>query len=174
MFRTISGNKKLIGLVIVTMILILSSFKKSFKPTLDSYKQQIEVEEKLLLTKGALSKIKILKSEVNLLNNQVGALDRTPQEVQQQLLSFANKIPNINIVNVNEIHYAQNSLFKIYTHQIDLEGSYQDLLKGLYDFERDFNISRIVSFSFNNKKKNGVVLKNQRLNIIFQNYEKNK
>jgi len=174
MFRTISGNKKLIGLVVVTIILVLSSFKKSFRPTIDSYKQQIEVEEKLLLTKGALSKIRTLKSEVNLLNDEVGAVDLKPQEVQQQLLTFANKIPKISVVNVNEIHYAQNSLFKIYTHQIDVEGSFQDLLKGLYSFEREFNISRIVSFSFENKKKNGVVLKNQRLIIIFQNYEKNK
>lgn len=174
MFKTVSGNKKLVGLLVVALILLLSSFKKSFKPTFETYKQQQEVEEKLVFTKGALSSINNLRSEVTILNNRLGAIDLKPQEVQQQLLYFASQLENVDIVDVDEIHYATNPLFKIYTHQIVLDGEFQKLLYALYDFEKKFSVSRIVNFSFDSRKKNGRILQKQRLTITFQNYEKNK
>lgn len=173
MFKSVPANKKFVALILLGIILILSSFKKSFYPTLSIYRQQKGIDEKLSFIREALPNVSTLQSEVDILNNKLGSINLSAQEVQQRILLFSTQLNDIEVVDVAQIHYSSNPLFKIYTHQITFNGDFQDLLEGLYAFEKKFLTSRIVNFHFESNIKNGQLAKNQSLRITFQNYEKN-
>ncbi len=94
--------------------------------------------------------------------------------VQQGIVSFAStNSQNISINDLKPIHDFAEEDYHIITNQLDVTGNANQLLELAYNYEKNFDYSRMVSQNFYTIKKNNKpdVL---HLKMIFQNYENNK
>lgn len=133
------------------------------------------VEKKLSNTDNAYNESYLLKSEIQSLDNVIGGHSTNPEDVQQEILDFISKtILKVNIVSIEDVHLFSDEEFLIYSNQIELEGSYTNLINLLYETEKHFKSARVISSKFYSKKNYATNKKTLFLKIILQNYEKAK
>lgn len=138
-------------------------------------KQLLSVEQKLSNMDNSYNELAMVKSEIKGLDNIIGGHSINPQDVQQGILDFlSNTGLNVNIVSIEDVHLFPDKDFLIYSNQIELEGSYSNLIHLLYETEKNFKNSRVVSAKFYSKKNYNTNKQNLFLKIILQNYEKAK
>ncbi|MDP2684155.1 MAG: hypothetical protein Q8P20_03795 [bacterium] len=169
----ISYKKKLIGLLIVFFLLGIGTYKRSIALTIDAYRERKELKQKLNLIKNNSNTIERLESEIKFFNGLIGEDNFEPQIVQQEILNFvSNTSSSARIQNIDEIHSAIEKNYLIYTNFITLTGAFNDLLAIIYDFEKNFPVSKIVSIEFFQNKNFETKKTNLYAKIIFQNYKK--
>ncbi|WP_162128573.1 hypothetical protein [Flavobacterium phycosphaerae] len=120
-------------------------------------------------------------SNIRVLSNQVAGLDKLigkegveKEKIQQEIIDFLVKNGSeISINNLQPIHNFVYDDYQVYTYEIDLTGSYNQLLDLTYKFEKQFDYSKIISLAFYTDKKN-TKKEMLHLKLIFQNYESNK
>jgi hypothetical protein len=153
----------------------MASYKKTFKHTLSAGKELGFVKEKLLNNENSLQDLNNLKNEISNLDKTIGGQTSNPELVQQKLLDFISKSNyNVNIVSIEDVHLFSDNEFLIYSNQIELEGTYNNLVSILYEIEKHFKNSRVVSTQLYSKKNYRTNSKNLYLKIILQNYENTK
>ncbi len=154
------------------MILLLASYKKTYKHTLAAKKELSLVEEKLFNNESSINELYFLKDEISNLKKTIGGQTKNPEHVQQELLDFISKNEfNVNIVSIEDVHLFSDNDFLIYSNQIELEGGYEDLIETLYEIEKKFENSRVVNANIYSKKNYRTQAKTLYLKIILQNYE---
>lgn len=174
MFENLTYKQKFFGVIIGFVILLLAAYKKTLRHTLASKQQLNIVEQRLEGVNDAYNDLANLRENVKILDNIIGGNNSEPQLVQRQLLNFITKQNfKANIVGIKDVHKYRNDEFTIYTNQIEIQGSYNDLLNLLYMCEKNFKDSRILSAKFYTKKNYTTRKEKLYLNIILQNYEKN-
>lgn len=175
MFKNLTYKKKFIAVIICFLLLLLASYKKTFKDTIEAKKQLNLVERNLAKTSSSFKELYLVKNEVKYLDNLIGGNSIKPEQVQQKVFDFITKEgQNIDVINVSDVHLYSNEDFLVYTNKIELEGSYEDLIRLFYKIEKKFKDSRVVSANLNAKKDYRTKTTNLILTIILQNYEKSK
>ncbi|OEK09141.1 hypothetical protein A8C32_10425 [Flavivirga aquatica] len=175
MFKDLTYKRKFFLAIIGFVLLFLASYKKTFKHTWVAKNQLKHVEKKLASTNNSFDSLYVLKEEIKSLDNLIGGHSLNPILVQQKILDFISRTdPKVNIVAIENVHLFKTKEFLIYSNQIELEGDYEKLLKLLYETEKYFNDSRVVSSEFYSKKNYTTKKQNLFLKIILQNYEKAK
>ncbi len=173
MFENLTYKQKFLIVIGGFVLLSLASYKKSFKQVLMAKKELNHVETKLELTQGSFDQIYNLKSEIDMLDNIIGGHTSNPEKVQQEILDFVSKDKfKVNLVSIEDVHLFSDSEFLIYTNQMELQGSYHDLMHLLHEIEKNFKVSKVVSTNFYSKKNYRTNTNNLYLRIILQNYEK--
>ena len=174
MFENIPYNKKVIGLVVITIMLSIAAYKRSFSLTIGAYQKLNDLQDRLTYINSSNEDYSMISQEIQILDELIGKKGIDPIRVQQELLDFVsiNHNNKVSIVDVAKIHESTNKDFLVYTNQLTLKGGYQNLLEVIASFETDFEYSRLVSIAFDKKKnyKNKKSVLNA--NLIFQNYEK--
>ena len=173
MFANLTYKQKLIGLGCLAILLFLAANKKSFKLTKHAYEQVQQLENKLDYVHASTVDSKVTYKQLNFYDKIIGKQGVTPEEIQQQILDFTTGFTAINVFNLEEIHLAESNGFDIISNQLILEGDYNSLLEIVYEFEKKFKFSNIVSVSFTKEKEYRTRKSKLRVKIIFQNYEKN-
>ncbi|WP_040254163.1 hypothetical protein [Psychroserpens mesophilus] len=167
-------KQKFFGVVIGFVILLLASYKKTYKHVFEAKSQLSLVNEKLQNGDNSFNEVFILKNEIKSLDNIIGGQTKTPSEVQEMILDFISKYGKvINISSIQDTHIINDSEFRVYTNVIEIEGSYFDLVPMLYKIEQEFIVSKVVSAKFFSIKNYRTNSKRLYLELIFQNYEKN-
>ncbi|WP_308993690.1 hypothetical protein QLS71_007940 [Mariniflexile litorale] len=153
----------------------MASYKKTFKHTLSARKELNSVNEKLFNNENSLEDLYNLNNDISNLNKTIGGQTSNPEVVQQKLLDFISKNNyNVNIVSIEDVHLFSDNEFLIYSNQIELEGTFSNLINILYEIEKHFKNSRVVSTQLYSKKNYRTNTKNLFLKIILQNYENTK
>lgn len=173
MFEQYSYKKKCTALVVIFVMLSITAYKRSFKTLFEVIGEYKSLSAKV---EGLNSKAKNtngLMKDVAYLDKIIGKEGTSKEMVQQGLVSFASKKQNVSINDLQAIHVFSDENYTVVTNQLDITGGANPLLQLGYDFEKNFNLSRIVSMNFYTTKKNNnsEVL---HLKMIFQNYENNK
>ncbi len=175
MFENLTYKQKFLAVIGVFILLFLASYKKNFKNMFLAKQELKNVEQKLLSAQNSFSEIYILKNNIRSLDNIIGGHTTNPEQVQQMILDFiSQKGSKVNLISIEDLHLLLDKEFLIYTNQIELGGSYTDLTNLLYEIEKNFSYSRVLSAKFYTKKNYRTNTKNLYLKIILQNYEKNK
>lgn len=175
MFENLSYKHKFFAVLIGFLILFLASYKKTFKHTIAAKKELSLTEEKLLNTDNLYNDLYKVKNEITALDNLIGGHSLKPEYVQQQILDFvSNTEIDINIVTIDDVHLYTDYEFLVYTNQIEFQGTYENLIHLLYDIEKNFKNSSVVSAKFHSKQNYVTKKRNLFLKIILQNYEKTK
>jgi len=174
MFENLTYKHKFLAIIAISILLGFAAYKRSFKLTLDVFSEYCELNEKLNEINYSSSTIQDLDTEIRFLDNLLGQESMEPVLVQQEILDFVTHKSNaITVFDLAEMHKASDNEFLIYTNQLTIEGNFDELLKMVYEFEKEFPYSRVVNTSFFKKKD----FKTRRIKlyakIIFQNYEKN-
>ncbi|MDO5981439.1 hypothetical protein [Flavivirga spongiicola] len=153
----------------------MASYKKTFKHTLAAKKELNHVKQKLANTDHSFNSLYTLKNDIKVLDKLIGGRSLNPIHVQQKILDFISKTDLIiNIVSIEDVHVFADKEFLIYSNQIEIEGTYEALIKLLYETEKNFKDSRVVSSEFYSKKNYRTNKQTLYLKIILQNYEKAK
>ncbi len=172
MFNEIPYKKKVIGLLLIFILLAIVSYKKSFIVTYQTNKSITKINEKLVLINSSNENIKYLSEKMNALDNLIGK-QVEPELVQHFLIDFISQFKKIQIVHLEETHTFSDDSFNIYTNQIVLQGGYNDLIKTIYQIEKQFKTSRIIGVNFYTKQDYNLKKQQLFVKLIFQNYEKN-
>lgn len=161
----------MIGFVFV----FAGAYKRKMSHTLDSRRKLDLVEEKLANTNQSSNVLSSLQGEVKRLDDIIGGNNLKPELVQPNILDFiTGQDMETNVVSIEDVHLHSDSEFKIYSNQIVVEGAFNDLVTLLYNIEKQYKESRIVSTKLYSKKNYQTNTTKLYLKIILQNYEKNK
>lgn len=171
MFDNYSYKIKFKALLVIFCMLCITSYKRSFstlKEVIYENRELTSKHEKLYNESGDLV---ALKSEIASIDKVIGKEGINKEKIQQDILAFTSHY-NVSVYNLRSIHEFVDLSHKIYTNEIDITGSLNQLLKLSYDFEKAIDYSRLVSVNFYTLKKDNKadVL---HLKMIFQNYENN-
>lgn len=174
MFDKLTFKQKLIALAVVAIMLGLVAYKRSFKLTIEAYSNYNELSKKVDYINQSSSNITELDNEINFYNALLGDEEIEPEFVQQEILSFVSeKAKGVKVFKLEEIHEANQKKIIVYTNQLTLQGSFNDLLTTIYEFEKDFSFSRVANVSFYKKKESKTKEVKLYANILFQNYKMN-
>lgn len=174
MFEKYSYKKKFFALLVMTFIIAITAYKRSFSTLIQVIKEHNALSKKIEDVNQKAGNSSVLTKEVAYLDRLIGKEGVPKEVIQQEIVNFtAKRHPKVSINVLEPIHLFQDENHTIITNQLDVTGSINQLLQLGYDFERNFSDSRIVNMHFYLSKKNN---KTDLLHfkIIFQNYEKNK
>lgn len=173
MFKNLSYKQKFYAVIGCFIILLLAGYKKTYKQVFLVKSELNEVENKLKSASGAFGTIYGLKNDVAILDNVIGGHTSNPTQVQQMFFDFVTDSKSkVNLISLEDPHVFRNGEFIVYTNQAELEGNYTDLMQLLYEIEKNFKSSRVVSNSLYTKKNYTNNKTKLYLKIILQNYEK--
>ncbi|WP_268849104.1 hypothetical protein [Flavobacterium aestivum] len=174
MFEKYSYKKKFLALLVLTFMIAITAYKRSFHTLIQVIQEHNALSEKIEDVNKKANNSKSLLNEVAYLDRILGKEGVSKEVVQQEIVNFTTKKhPQVSINTLEPIHLFQDENHTIITNQLDVTGNVNQLLQLGYDFEKNFSDSRIVNMHFYLTKKNN---KTDLLHfkIIFQNYEKNK
>ncbi|MCV9932939.1 hypothetical protein OIU80_11670 [Flavobacterium sp. LS1R47] len=174
MFEKYSYKQKIHALIVLFFMLSIVAYKRSFHNLFEVITTYKTTSKKADDINTKTKNIDSLIKDVAYLDKIIGKEGITKEIVQLGIVSFASKnAPEVSISDLQPIHDYPEDDYHIITNQLDITGNADQLLKLAYDFEKKFNLSRIVSMNFYITKKNNKseVL---HLKMIFQNYENNK
>ncbi|MBR9855762.1 MAG: hypothetical protein GYB37_14485 [Algicola sp.] len=172
MFENYTYKKKLIGLCILLVLLLLAANKKSFRVAKQAFGQLQEVKEQLEFMKTSSIGSKELQQQLSYYDRLIGKQNVEPEAAKQSILDFATKYNNVKINELKETHFSHANGYDVITNQLILEGSYASLSEILYDFEKKFDTSSLVSFAYYKEKNYKKRTSELKVHLIFQNYEK--
>jgi hypothetical protein len=174
MFEQYSYKLKFKILIVLFVMLSIAAYRRSFSALIDVVKENSQLTEKVELMGTKTKNISQLKSEIVGLDKMIGKEGISKEKVQQGIVNFLlENSSNVSINNMQSIHEYSDANYTIFTYQLDLIGSFNQLIKTAYTFEREFEYSKIVSTSFYTDKRNNKI-EVLHFKIIFQNYENNK
>ena len=173
MFKNITYKQKFIAILGGAIILFMASYKKTYKHMFIAKKELSQMEQKLSTNEYSFDNLYRLKNEISSLDNLIGGDNLDPKYVQQSILDFVSKTTlNANIVSIEDVHLFADREFLIYSNVIELEGTYENLINLLYEIEKNFKDSRVISTQLYSKKNYRTKKQNLFLKITLQNYEK--
>lgn len=174
MFENYSYKQKFYALIVVFFMLTAAAYKRSFHTLFDVITEYRTLSKKADDINKKSNNTDSLKKDIAYLDKIIGKEGVTKEMVQQGIVSFSSEnSPSVSISDLKPIHDFPEDDYHIITNQLDVTGDSNQLLNLAYNFEKKFNLSRIVSINFYTTKKNNKseVL---HLKMIFQNYENNK
>ncbi|AXT18313.1 hypothetical protein D7030_08365 [Flavobacteriaceae bacterium AU392] len=174
MFKNITHKQKFIAILGGFIILFMASYKKTYKHMFLAKKELNQMEQKLSASEYSFDNLYRLKNEISSLDNLIGGGDNLdPKYVQQSIFDFVSKTTlDVNIVSVEDVHLFTDREFLVYSNVIELGGTYENLVSLLYEIEKSFKDSRVISTQLYSKKNYRTKKQNLFLKITLQNYEK--
>lgn len=174
MFEKYSYKTKCTALIVISLMLSVTAYKRSFHTLFQVISEYKVLSRKVDDINKKANNTEGLIKDIAYLDKIIGKEGITKEMVQQGIVSFASvKHPQVSINDLQPIHVYPDDNYNVITNQLDVTGNTNQLLQLGYDFEKKFNFSRMVSMNFYTIKKNNKseVL---HLKMIFQNYENNK
>ncbi len=173
MFDQYSYKVKFKALIVIFILLAFTAYKKSFSTLISVIDENKTLTEKIENINAKSKNRASLKKEISLLNRYIGKQGNSQEITQQGILSFVSQNhPEVSVFDLQAIHSFNDQNFKITTNQLDVTGNVNQVLGVVNDFEKNFDLSKIISLNFyTNKKENKPTVLH--LKIIFQNYENN-
>ncbi len=174
MFENYSYKQKCGALVVVFIMLSVTAYKRSFSSLFQVVKEYRELSSRVADINKKAKNADELRKEIAYLDAMLGKEGVTKEMVQQGMVDFATRSqPGVSIHELAPIHSFSDENYTVFTNQLDVMGNTNQLLKMAYDFEKQYDYSRMVGIKLFTAKKNNKeeVL---HLKMIFQNYENNK
>lgn len=172
MFDKYSYKIKFKALLVITCLLFLTAYKRSYSTLINVIQENRQLAQKENTLKKGSKDLSILTSEIENIDKIIGKESVNKEKIQHDIISFIAK-HKASISDMKPIHEFNDENHKIYTNEIDITGNLNQLMNLSYDFEKNFNYSRLISTSFYTSKKDNKsnIL---HLKMIFQNYENHK
>jgi len=172
MFKGVTYKKKFFAVVALFTILSITAYKRSFKMAFETVSFYTESKNNIEDNSNIHTNVTLLKNEINSLDQIIGKKAKNPEIVQNNILNFLSQQEiNITLSKIENIHISSDSYFTVYSNIVSLNGSFNELLKTIYIFEKDFEYARIASLKFYVVRNRRTKTKELYNDIIFQNYE---
>lgn len=174
MFKEYTYKTKLKVLLVLTVLLSLAAYKRSFSNLIALVQENIKLKEEHTELKERTPKVKHLNRKIKEINKVIGEQVVEKDKIQQEIIDFMLAHSTaVSIYELKPIFEVPYNDYTIYTFQLDLVGKYADLIHIVNEFEKDFNLSKITHLSFYTERKSQEI-EALHLKLIFQNYESKK
>lgn len=174
MFEQYSYKFKFKALLAILVVLSIAAYKRSFGPLINAVKENSTLQQNMKEGTSEVLNLQQLKSDIKYLDNLIGRRGIGKEKIQNEIITFLSGFDkNIALHQLQTIHEYTSTDYTIYSYQLDIIGDLNKMLHVLYEFEKKFHYSKIMSTRFytavQSDKKNVL-----HLSIIFQNYEDKK
>lgn len=170
-FDKYSYKQKNYALLVIVILLLAVTYKKSISITMETRTYRSELENQLTFAETAGSQIRIKQASINQLNRLLGKENSSVEKVQQGFLNFfAQRANGLQVYKIDEVIRFKHPDFTINTHQVVLKGGYLNVVSFLYKLEKDFDLARLTNVSFNYQKMNSEEPEALYTTILIQNY----
>lgn len=174
MFNQYSYKVKFRFLLIFSVVLAITAYKRSYGNLFALFSENRELKERNIDVNKQKPNVRLLNQQIVALDKLIGKGDVEKDKIQREIVDFLVKNGSaVSIFDLQPVHEFQMEDYNIYTFQLDLTGSYNQLLTLMYHFEKQFDYSKIVSAKFYKEKRNNKI-DILHLKLIFQNYENKK
>ena len=170
MFEQYTYKQKCIALLVIFIMLSYTAYKRSFKNFIEVYQENKELNFRSQEITTKSRNLELLSMEIASYDKYLGNQNVARDIVQQEIIAFSTQHQGISISDLQAIHTYEGESYSIYTNQLDVTGNINNLIQLAYDFETQFNFSRVVSTNYYTLKKNNNT-EILHLKIVFQNYE---
>lgn len=146
-----SHKQKFMLLLVISVISFILIYSVAIKVTLDLRSECNEKRKLIENNKNILSDIKAKEKKIVEINKLIENKDKNLTNYHNYLLAVIGKyckMFNVVIKKFPQSHLVKKDNYNIETHVITLKGSYNDLLKILYNLEYDEKLSGISSLLF--------------------------
>lgn len=176
MFDRFTYRQKNYGLLLMFVLMIMVSYKRSFVLTLNAMDEIEQQEKQKTATVSAQSDLETLQIEIAQLNKNIGRSDIEPDKVNQEILSEISRFSKdheVNLEALEETHSFKTVDFTIFSNLISVEGTFNGILSLVWHMENRFQYARLTNVDlykeqdFTNKKTKLYA------NLLFQHYRQN-
>jgi hypothetical protein len=174
LFEKYSYKQKNFGLLLLFVLLIAASYKRSFKTSFELIEHKNELKQDYTEALNSMNRIKLLQAEISNLNKFLGKENVPIEKVQQGFLNFfALKSRHLSVQQIEEVYTFQHPDFSINTFRIDLIGDYLLTLEFLNKLEQNFELARLIHVKQETKKNRKTEQNELHTTILLQNYVRN-
>ncbi|WP_431244365.1 hypothetical protein ACQ9BO_08640 [Flavobacterium sp. P21] len=153
MFENYSYKQKFHALIVIFFMLSITAYKRSFHTLFEVVSEYHMLSKKADDINKKAKNTGTLKNDVEYLDRIIGKEGVTKEMVQQGIIGFATTNSGASINDLKPIHDYPEADYHIITNQLDVTGNANQLLDLAYNFEKNFNYSRMVSQNFYTTKK---------------------
>lgn len=130
-----------------------------------------ELTEKKVEAQNSSETLKTKQKELLRINNLIGEENVPNDKVQHGFLTFVDSSKTSLVVEqVEEVYRFDHPDFIINTNEITLKGDYLSMVKFLYNFEKNFDLARLVSAQIYIKKNREKKINELFLKVLVQNF----
>jgi len=173
MFDKLTYKHKNYGLLILLVLMLMVSYKRSFVLTLNALDEIENQESQKQSAVTAQQSIEMLQISIAQLNQNIGRSDLEPDKVNQEILSTISAFSAGNEVSLQRLestHVFQTVDFTIFSNLISVEGSFNGILALIYYMENEFEYARLTNVNL--YTLNDITTKKTKLyaKLLFQHY----
>jgi hypothetical protein len=148
LFEKYSYGQKNVALLLIGVLLLAVSYKRSFSKTLELISYSNELDQKIEDGKASQKNIQHLQKNLYDINHFIGKENNSVEQVQQQFLGFFDvNGKQLSLKQIDEVYSFDNPDYTVNTLKIDLEGPYVPLTNFIKLVEEKFEYARIVHVS---------------------------
>lgn len=148
MFDRFSYRQRNYGLLLLLVIMIMVSYKRSFVLTLNALAEIESQEAQKISAANSQETIESLQVSILQLNKNIGKSDIEPDKVNQEILSTISEFSKTNSVNLQSLeatHSFQTVDFTIFSNLISVEGNFNGILSLVHHMENHFEYARLTN-----------------------------
>jgi hypothetical protein len=156
MLDRLTYRQKFFGVMGIVLLLAVLSWWRGIGPTLDLRGQCSKMEWELDSTKASGDELQMTRMELDQLNAMLGSELESIEEINRGIMHFiGDRVDSLQLVLTDfpPVHEALQNQYKIYTHQAEVEGSFESILRLIYEFEDRFPLARICGVKLHTKEE---------------------
>ena len=171
----IEKYKTRILLTITTLfIIIIIAWQAAIKPTIRLWEENNQIEEQLKSLNQAPLQISLLTKQIEIMDKMIGynsgALAQ--EDIVNSISRYIKNNSSIELCSFPPSHMSENENYRIETFEIELQGTFNQLVRFINFFEANREIGKFSSLGFY-KNKNRVTKKDELyLKIYLQSFQK--
>lgn len=171
MFNQYTYKQKTIALGVIILLLGVVAYKRAVSQTLQVLNNIEVVEEQLSSLENSDQKKNQLMQELHAIESIIGISSIEGNELQLDLINAVSKNNQVELYQFPVSHEALNSNVRITTLSYTVKGTYWDLVRFIYNLEKDIKKAKVVSVKLEKIKSYRTQEIELYATIYFQNYE---
>jgi hypothetical protein len=174
LFDKYSYKQKNFALIILAVLLLAASYKRSFKTTIETLQYKSELKQKKEEALMSSMHVRQLHQEISIINKMLGKENVPIEKVQQGFLNFfARNSKHQSVQQIDEVYTFKHPDFSINTYRIDLKGDFLHALKFIHAMEWNFEEARLIHIHYKLKKDLQSGSQDVYTTLLLQNYVQN-
>ena len=131
-------------------IVMIIAWQAAIKPTMELWQDNNQIEEQLQLLNQAPMQIAQLSQQIEIIDEIIGDNSGIlgQEDIVNSISEYLRNNDAIKLCSFPPVHNAENENYQINTFEIELQGTFHQLVKFLNYFEKDRKIGKLSSVSF--------------------------
>ncbi len=148
-------RQRFLAILFIGALLLFLSYPMAIRRTVEANQTYKELRSKSQISKDLPQRLALYKKKDLYYDSILNQINLGSNSVQNSLIKFINGIDKENsaqILEFNKPHLSQEDNNRVTTYQFKLQGSFQSILKTIYQLEQNGNFGEVVYLDFEKKR----------------------